>query len=82
MRLMMINGVMSIKRGSIHPTYEKTILKKSSRSNRKPPDSKKREDSRPKLEIITPGMVREDTPKKNLSPLSNIHKSSGQLFKI
>ena len=54
MQLMMINSSRSMKRESMHPTYEKSILKKSSRSIRKPPDSRKREDYRPKLETITP----------------------------
>jgi hypothetical protein len=82
MKPLMINSAKSILRGSIHPTFDKSSLQTSRRSIPNPADSSKRGNSRIKIDIETNQNCLTNILENDLSPLSNINKSNGHLFKI
>jgi hypothetical protein len=82
MQPLMINSAKSIRRGAIHPLYDKSSLQTPRRSNTKPADSSKRGNSLKKIDIETTQNCLPDIVEKDLSPLSGINKSGLKLFKI
>jgi hypothetical protein len=82
MQPLMINSAKSIRRGAIHPTYDKSSLQTPRRSNTKPAESSKRGNSPIKIDIETNQNCLPDIIEMDLSPLSGINKSGLKVFKI